>query len=206
MMIFITVRRGVTPANSIAILFCCFCAATLSPPPAFAESGIRKPVARRLAPPYKVIPLSEIEFPRNVSAREWKSPYCLWWSDGVTECKQTFKSNRPTAIRCAEKGGRGEKREFISCYSYDDRASRFCHAITDGSYTTFYTWRYKNSKWTISKVTNFQAPYRGGVPPTVPYRGVHPKVAEVIGVPPETRVGTYCLRPYIEEKDNDLSR
>jgi hypothetical protein len=46
-------------------------------------------------PPIKVMPLSEIEPPRNVPAAEWKSPYCAKWDDGCTECNRTNLDEEP---------------------------------------------------------------------------------------------------------------
>lgn len=39
-------------------------------------------------PPLIILPLAEIEPPRNQAAENWQSPYCMSWNDGCTKCRR----------------------------------------------------------------------------------------------------------------------
>lgn len=54
--------------------------------PAFATS--RRHQRYIPPPPIKLLPLSKLEPARDVPAQQWRSAYCLAWSDGCTRCER----------------------------------------------------------------------------------------------------------------------
>jgi hypothetical protein len=74
--------------------------ASMAAEPAFSQS----PPAED---PIVVMPLAEIEPPRNVPAAEWKSPYCAKWDDGCTECTRTSADAPATCKPAADYIGGG---------------------------------------------------------------------------------------------------
>ena len=52
----------------------------------FTHSSVAKPRSAPKGPPIVVLTPEEAEPRRDVPASEWKSPYCIGWNDGCTEC------------------------------------------------------------------------------------------------------------------------
>jgi hypothetical protein len=118
------------------------CAALLPVAPAPAQTVDRvfpdfesypqpKPYKARPPIPVRMMPLSVVDPPRNVSALQWRSPYCTAWTDGKTLCK------RDAAIRDAETFCTADNADYgqayqagpigVSCLFADlDALSRVC--------------------------------------------------------------------------------
>lgn len=98
-------------------------------PPHLAKS-YKIPGTGRLqkGPPIAIMPQGSLEPPRNVAAREWKSPYCTDWNDGCTRCvrrevtEEAICAQQNPEFREADCKPRG-----IACTAVDPRQTlRLC--------------------------------------------------------------------------------
>jgi hypothetical protein len=138
----------VTSVGLSAIALAC-CGLLMRPDALRAGEALRK----RPSPPIIVLPLSKVEPERDVEARAWKSPYCLRWDDGCTQCE---RKRLGAKVSCETFQPNDCKRRLVFCTKRDDyRFVQVCTASDiiwfsqtkfDGSGLSFdeYRWRVEN--------------------------------------------------------------
>jgi hypothetical protein len=120
-------------------------------------------------PPAIALPLSKVEPARDVPAAQWRSPYCLRWNVGCSECRRASLKSAPS---CAPKEGAKEnacQASFSICSDYDAAAlAKVCAnlkvcrplALPSGNrnagrfpegasgFSSDINWDFDNGKWT----------------------------------------------------------
>jgi hypothetical protein len=87
------------------------CGLSMRPDALWAGEALRK----RPPPPIIVLPLSKVE--PDVEARAWKSPYCLRWDDGCTQCE---RKRLGAKVSCETFQPNDCKRRLVFCTKRDD--------------------------------------------------------------------------------------
>jgi hypothetical protein len=100
-------------------------------PPAFESYPQPKPYKARPPIPVRMMPLSVVDPPRNVSAQQWRSPYCTAWTDGKALCKRDAATRDAATVCIADTADYGEAYKAgptgVSCLFADlDALSRVC--------------------------------------------------------------------------------
>jgi hypothetical protein len=74
-------------------------AAKTVPPVDISKYPRLRPVAGRPALPVRIVPREVVEPLRDVPASEWRSPYCVKWTDGVEECSRAAATEAASCRR-----------------------------------------------------------------------------------------------------------
>jgi hypothetical protein len=120
------------------------------PPVDIAAYPEPRPFPRRPPIPVRLMPRDIVEPPRDVAAREWKSPYCTEWSDGIEFCTRQ-RADEPATCQPIPENQRSAlpAPHPVACFSADrDRLRVVCwrSVLSDPGVEIPY-WRRGNISW-----------------------------------------------------------